>query len=185
MLSLNPKRGSVRNESDATGPDTVPFNIRILTRRPVRQVLTWLLALVLPLQGMAVGVLTVMGPAHMHKQADVPMVLTDFRRWKPAPVRETGVFALLGHSHGSASPQRHYHPFEDASVVRADGDGLVVGSDVDEGLGASASVASVLALIRVIVAWGPSQGSSAPASRPFWTSVTGFTEPLDRPPKLG
>ena len=159
---------------------------KTLTRRSVHHLLAWVLALVLPLQGMAVGVFTVMGPAHIHEPADASWVLTDFRRWKPSPVRETEVFAFLGHSHRAASPQRHYHAYDDRSVVRTGDDGPLNSPDADEGPSASALLASVLALLPTFTGWGsPQERVSALAWRALWTPLTGFSEPLDRPPKLG
>ena len=75
---------------------------KILISRSVHHLLAWLLALVLPLQGMAVGVFTAMGPAHIHEPADAHWVLTDFRRWKPSPVSE-GVIEPLSRV-GAKSP---------------------------------------------------------------------------------
>lgn len=129
------------------------------------------------------GVFTALGPAHFHKQSETALVLTDFRRWSPSPAREPRLFAFLGHSHGSVSLQRHYHSFDDASVVNMDLDSTASGSSVDEGLSASALLASFWAMSPGVVPWGPVQTSNALASRPFWTSTTVVVEPLDRPPK--
>lgn len=151
----------------------------------LRHVLTWLLALVLPMQGMAVGVFTVMGPAHIHKLPDAEPVLTDFRRWKPSPVRHAELFAFLGHSHGSVALKRHYHAYDDRSVVRTGEDGPLSGADADDGPSASATLASVLALMPAVTRWVPPEVSGPLASRARWALLTGFIEPLDRPPKAG
>lgn len=163
----------------------MPFNIRAFSRRPLRLVLMWLLAWVLPLQGTAVGMFIVSGPAHIHQAADSSLVLTDFRRWKSVPVREPGFFAFSGHFHGSALTRRHHHAHDDISVVRTDEDSVSRSADVEEGLNASASLASVLALMPVVVAWAPSVLDNSLGWRPLWRSLTGFTKPVDRPPKLG
>ena len=154
------------------------------SRRSIRCLVMWLLAVVLPLQGTAVGVFAVMGPAHIHKQTDAPLVLTDFRRWRPSPVRETHVFTFSGHVHGSASLQRHFHAYDDASVVRTGDDGPLNSLDADEGSTSGTSLASVLAMIPAVTAWAPLKGPSSLAERSHWTLRTGFIEPLDRPPKL-
>jgi len=145
----------------------------------------WLLAWVLTLQGTAVGVFTALGPAHTHQAADSSLVLTDFRRWRPAPVRKVGFFASLGHFHGSAMVQRHHHSHDDNSVVRTGEDSVSRSVDVEEGLNAGASLASVLALMPVVVAWIPSALDNSLGWHLLWTPVTGFVERLDRPPKFG
>lgn len=163
----------------------MPFNVRAFSRRPLRLVLMWLLAWVLPLQGTAVGVFTALGPAHTHQAADASLVLTDFRRWKSAPVREPGFFAFSGHFHGSAMAQRHHHAHDDTSVVRTGEDSVTRSAEVEDGLNASASLASVLALMPVVVAWAPSALGDSLGLPPLWRPLTGFARPLERPPKFG
>ena len=145
----------------------------------------WLLALVLPLQGSAVGVFAVMGPSHLHKPAEPALVLTDFRRWRPSPGLQTHVVSRLGHAHASAAPQRHFHDPLDGGVV---GSGDIDASgplDADEARGASLSPAAVLAMIPAAPVWAPRAGPDALAERPLWALRTSFTEPLDRPPRRG
>ena len=152
------------------------------TRRCTRILVLWLLATVLPLQGAAVGVFAAMGPAHIHLRADVaPRVLEDFRRWRPAPVPQAHVFTSLGHFHAIGAPQRHYHGFDDASVVRTGDDGPLSSPDADEAT--SASLASVLALLPTPMAWAPPTAPDARATRPRWQPQTGFIALLERPPK--
>lgn len=154
-----------------------------INRRFTRLALMWLLAVVLPLQGMAVGVFTALGPSHIHKAAQSVLILEDVRRWKPSPVRESKLPALFGHSHESASAQRHYHAFDDGSVVNLGADSTANGSSVDDGLSTGTLLASFWVLNSEAVAWQPLQASNALASRPFWTSMSVFVEPHDRPPK--
>lgn len=151
----------------------------------VRRVLIWLLALLLPMQAMAAGVFTVMGPAHFHKPSDAPLVLTDFRRWHVTPLRQPPVFTFSGHSHGAAAQQRHHHASRDASVVRSGQDGPMNRPEVDEGTSAAASLASVLAMILAWLAWEPSRSVGPLASHAGWALLTGFDAPLDRPPMRG
>ena len=180
---VNPKQQPRRSATDATALRTVAINASSFGRRSTRLVLLWLLAVVLPLQGMAVVVFSALGPAHFHKQTQAAIVLTDFRRSTPSAVREANLFAFLGHSHGPATVQRHYHAFDDASVVALDADAAGNSSSVDEGLSAGTLLAAFWALRPDIVSWGPSQASNALASRPFWASMTVVVEPLERPPK--
>ena len=143
-----------------------------------RTIVLWLLALVLPLQGAAVGVFTAMGPAHVHRIAEAaPLVLTDFRRWKPTPVAQAHVFAALGHFHAGAASQRHYHDVDDESVVRIEANA----PDADEAL--SAAAVSVLALIPAVMAWVAPQAVASLDAGPLWAPRTGFTGRLERPPR--
>ena len=149
-----------------------------LTVRLTRIVVLWLLALVLPLQGAAVGVFTAIGPAHVHRAAEAPpLVLTDFRRWKPTPLAQAHVFAALGHFHAGTVSQRHYHGVDDGSVVRTDANA----PDADEAL--SAAAVSVLALIPAAMMWAAPHAAAPLDAGPLWALRTGFIGPLDRPPR--
>jgi hypothetical protein len=143
--------------------------------RAMRVIVTWLLALVLPVQGTAVGIFAVIGPAHVHTTTQSPVVLEDFRRWRPAPAVQTHVFADWGHFHAGAAPQRHHHDVHDGSVVRTDVD------DADEAL--DANVPAALALIPSVATYAPPRATGATAARPLWAMQTSFVEPLDRPPR--
>ena len=143
-----------------------------------------LLAIVLPLHGVAVSVFTVMGPAHVHNAAPAaPLVLEDFRRWKSAPVVQAHVLAGLGHFHARATPQRHHHAIDDGTVQRTGGDGPLDGADADGAL--TPAVVPVLALIPTVAIWAASNGTATAAARAPWSVLTGFTQPLDRPPQRG
>lgn len=180
---LHPKPGWRRIATNAIALRAVAFTISFVRTRSTRLALTWLLAVVIPLQGMVVGVLTALGPAHFHKQAKAALVLTDFRRWTPSPIREPKLSGFSGHSHASASVQRHYHAFDNAGVVHTDVGLTENASGVDEGLSASTVLASFLALSPGVVSWNPFQAQGTLASRPFWAPMTVVVEPLDRPPK--
>ena len=165
----------------------MPNAFTLLSRRLTRTLVMALLAIVLPVQGAAAGVFSAIGPAHLHQSVRAApaaaLVLEDFRRWKPAPVVQTHVFTALGHVHAGASPQRHHHAVDDASVVRTGGDGPLDGPDADGAL--SASAVSVLALIPGAAVWTAAEATADPATRPSWTWLTGFTQPLERPPQQG
>ena len=158
---------------------------RTLIHARLRPVLVWLLALLLPMQAMAAGVFTVMGPAHFHKPSQAPLVLNDFRRWHPSPLPQPAAFAFSGHSHGAATQQRHHHARGDASVVRSGQDGPMNSLDADEGPSAAASLASVLAILLEWPAWKPCPSVAPLASHAGWALLTGFDRPPDRPPMRG
>lgn len=145
-----------------------------------------MLALIVMLQGAAVAVFIVLGPSHLHKTEAPPLVLVDFRRWKPSPPAPTqgALFAVLahGHSHGTLQTQRHYHAVDDSSVVRTGGDVLTAASDLDD-LSASACLAAVLALLPEEVSWLPSHTHEALATGLLRAWLTVFTVPLERPPR--
>ena len=156
----------------------MPFAPARFTSRLTRSVVLWLLAVVLPVQGAAVGVFTALGPAHVHRAPDAPLVLHDVRRWKPAVATPTHVFAGWGHFHAGTAPQRHHHAIDDGSVVRSAADT----PDADEAL--SASALSVLALIPAVPAWAPPRATASLDAHPLWAPQTGFIRLLDRPPRL-
>lgn len=158
---------------------------RPLSRRSLRLVLMWLLALVLPLQGTAVGVFTVMGPLHIHQPADDSVVLTDFRRWRPSAKSPNQLLAAVGHFHGAESPQRHRHEFDAPGAERVGDDISLNSPDADEGLSANASLASVLALLPANGVWVAPKSAVVLPWRPSWIPRTGFTVPPDQPPRQG
>ena len=154
----------------------------------------WLVAVVLPLQGAAVGVFSAMGPAHIHQRAEAPLVLEDVRRWRPPPVASAPAYTTAlawvghaghaGHLHPDAAPQRHHHAADDGSMVRTGANSPLDSADADEALGASAlSALSVLALIPAVPAWADATAPTDAASRPHWALRTGFVDFPDRPPK--
>ena len=160
------------------------LTVSSFSRRSTRLALVALLAAVLVLQGMAVGVFTTLGPAHFHKKStESVLVLEDVRRWTPSRVREPSPFALLGHSHGAASAQRHHHASDDGSVVNLDVDSAANGASLDEALSASTLLTSFWAIDSGGVRWGPTSVSTASVARPSWAAISVVVEPLDRPPK--
>ena len=157
------------------------FHTRILLSKTLRQVLMSLFVVVLMVQGTAVGIFAVMGPAHVHKASTEP-ILEDFRRWKPPPeFREAaGPFAFHWHTHGSVLTQRHYHAFGDLSVIRTGDDG----SDVDDGLSGTTAPAIVLAPLPNGLVWMPVPLEQMRASGRSWAFVTGFSNRIERPPQV-
>ncbi len=138
----------------------------------------WLLALVLPLQGAALGVFAAKGPAHLHRAAAAtPLVLEDLRRWKPTIAVTPRVAAPFGHVHAGNVARRHHHARNDGSVISAADET----ADADEALGASAP--SVLALIPVACAWGSPERVAAARAPSSGALQTRCVSPLDRPPR--
>ena len=138
----------------------------------------WLLTLVLPFQGAALGVFAAEGPAHLHRATSArPLVLNDVRRWKIAPAIEPLSFAPLTHGHAGGSPQRHHHARSDASVVAANDDV----PDTDEAVGASG--VSLLALIPELAVGGVAERVAAARIAAPVVLRTRSVAPLDRPPQ--
>lgn len=140
-----------------------------------------LIAIVLPLQGAALGVFNVLGPNHLHQPVTAAaLVLEDVRRWRPSTAAPPPhVFAALGHFHAAAKPQqRHYHPADDASVERTRD-----GQDADDAVNAGAALVVVLALIPAGVVWAAPIPPEPRATRSLWSVRTGFVDLPERPPK--
>lgn len=155
--------------------------------RHLRLLVVWLLALVVPLQGLAVCLLQVRGPGHAHVQATEDTLLgADFRRnlgrrMTVDPVRRVLLEAAHGHPHFEA--RFHYHAMDDASVRYVDGDGFG-GALGDDGGAAGDGLAWFVPLPASGVRWSdPGQGA-LPDAGPRWTPTGAFRPRLDRPPSL-
>lgn len=149
-----------------------------LKTRVTRLLVLWLLALVLPLQGAALGVFAAKGPAHLHRAAAAPvLVLEDTRRWKPVTAMPGHANVQFVHLHNSAAKQRHLHARDDGSVMGS-ADATV---DTDEALGTSAL--SVLALIPELGAWRSPERVCAAGAAVAQAMQTRCVAPLDRPPR--
>ena len=145
-----------------------------------RRVVVLLLVCLVMTQGMAVGVLTTLGPAHMHKPASRIVVLDDFRR-APSGVadRELHVLTAFGHFHSDGGSERHYHARSDGSVMLAD-----AGSPLtDDNDGAISSAIALVALFPAAPSWPAPEDSVAPTGPVGWASITDDPEPLYRPPQ--
>ena len=86
--------------------------------RTRRQRIVSLLACLVVCQSVLVSVLSTLGPSHRHDTSPRFIVLEDVRRAAAgSAVRPSRVSTALGHFHGAADSQRHYHPRTDGSVV--------------------------------------------------------------------
>jgi hypothetical protein len=149
--------------------------------RLAKCLISWLLAALLPLQGMAAGALGARGPLHMHRAEARLLVLEDFRRapTMPAPMHSAIAF---GHVHGDGAALRHFHRFDDATVVARDDGGLGhAGGSTSAALDHATSAPA--ALLPAALAWAASVAMQAPASRLAWPSLTFEPEPFERPPR--
>lgn len=157
----------------------------------MRVALMCLVATMVCLQGMAIGVFTALGPAHVHRATDSVQVLEDVRRWRPGTEhRATGstLFGQLhGHSHhdahGAAGMLRHYHATGDATVVKVANDPGLDAAGIDDGIGASMLLAACWAPSTATPAWQAACTADAPVPGPGWVPMGIVVEPLDRPPK--
>jgi hypothetical protein len=149
----------------------------------IRRWVLWLLVAVVPVQANAVGIFTVLGPAHSHQPAQVKRELVDFRRWSPKPRPDNHVMASVGHFHSSSTPERHYHDPSDATVVFSGDDVASTLFDADGGLNAGASLASVIGVLSAVGVWSTPPMGTAKPWRPAWSPHTDIPDPLERPPK--
>lgn len=160
----------------------MPFAPRHAKRTPLRLMLIWLLAFVLPVQGMSVGVAAARGPAHLHRSIDATLVLTDFRRMPThAQAPSPALKSWFDHAHAGATPQRHHHARGDASVVRTADDSASVA--IEEGASAASSVAAFLALLPALPAWHAQAGTQGLTALPPAPSSTRYPARLERPPR--
>ncbi|MEO8525652.1 MAG: hypothetical protein ABI460_13090 [Caldimonas sp.] len=141
-----------------------------------------LLACLVPLHGLAAGMIAAIGPAHSHK-AMASIVLEDFRR-APAQITvlPTHVATAFGHFHAAGSSQRHHHARGDASVVLADGEALQSSGDGDD-LGISPTLAMFVALLPSGIAWSPATLDAVAASHAPWVPETHHPALPERPPR--
>ena len=142
-----------------------------------------LLACLVPLQGLAAGMIAAAGPAHTHKQMATTLVLEDFRR-APASVSTppTHVATAFGHFHGADTALRHHHPRGDASVVPADGATLQAAGD-GEDASISPSLAVFVALLPSAMAPLPAAPDAAAAAHAPWAPQTHCPALPERPPR--
>lgn len=159
-----------------------------LTRHRLRRLVLWLLACVLPLQGMTAAAFTMLGPAHTHVAAPAPIRLVDFRRQVHGSAQDghahTHVATALGHVHASPEAQRHWHAQGDPSqLVEPDDAAALQRLNSDDGRSLSASLATVLAWVPADVAWPTGTVSAQRASSALWAPSHGAVERLERPPR--
>ena len=153
--------------------------------------MTCLLAALVPLQGLAAGMIAAVGPAHTLKSvatAQTPLatalLLGDFRR---APVHieapSTHVATAFGHFHATQGPLRHHHACGDVSVVLADGNALQSNGD-GEDLSISPTLALFVALIPSAMAPLPAAPDATTASHAPWAPQTHHPALPEHPPRV-
>jgi len=148
-----------------------------------RRLVACLLACLVPLQGLAAGMIAAVGPAHTHKSMGTTLVLEDFRR-APASVSTlpTHVATSFGHFHNADTPLRHHHARGDGSVVLADGAALQAAGDGDDA-GISPSLAVFVALLPSAMASLTVAPDAAAAAHAPWTPQTHCPALPERPPR--
>ncbi len=146
--------------------------------------LLWVLACLIPLQGMAASVLATLGPAHVHRAANLaPPELEDFRRAPLHPaLRLTHVDSMFGHFHSDAAPLRHHHAGRDATVVLVGDDAAQQVAGADES-NLSPALGALVTMIPSVVAWLAPAPTSVRACGDAWASLTNDPEPFERPPR--
>ena len=156
-----------------------PFAFSPYTRRLV----ACLLACLVPLQGLAAGMIAAVGPAHTHKPMATTLVLEDFRR-APASVSTlpTHVATIFGHFHAPATPLRHHHARGDASVILADGAALQSAGDSDDA-SIGPSLAVFVALLPSAITPLPAAPAAAMAAHAPWAPQTHCPALPERPPR--
>ena len=148
-----------------------------------RRLVVCLLACLMPLQGLAAGMIAAVGPAHTHKPMAATLVLEDFRR-APASVSTlpTHVATALGHFHDADTPRRHHHAHGDASIVFADGMALQAAGDNDDA-GISPALAVFVALLPSAMTLLPAARDGAAAAHAPWAPQTHCPALPERPPR--
>ena len=151
-----------------------------------------LLAALVPLQGLAAGMIAAMGPAHTHKAVTArqtivatALALEDFRR-APTSVaaKPTHVATAFGHFHATQAPLRHHHARGDDSVVLADGAALQSNGGGEE-LSISPTLALFVARLPSAMASLPAAPVAAAASHAPWAPQTHCPALPERPPRVG
>ena len=150
---------------------------------PARWLVVWLVACLLPVQGMTSGLLAVLGPQHLHRAGHEARVLDDFRRMPvDALARRTQAAGGMTRMHSHDGWQRHHHRHDDASVVKAGGMADTVAGDADDA-GFSPALGAFVALLGAAHAWLPPASAEAFVSGPGWPLLTHLPSPLERPPR--
>jgi hypothetical protein len=153
-------------------------------RNPMaKHLVAWLLIALLPLQGMAACALATRGPLHTHRVELQLLVLEDVRR---APVAASAspvhIATAFGHFHAAGTPLRHYHRFDDTTVMAADDGGLgqagnAGNSALDHGAGA------IDGLLPTSPGWVSQAAAQTRAFHVAWAWLTFEPEPFERPPR--
>ena len=156
---------------------------RTFSRRPAHAfAVACAMALLLLLQGAAVGMLRAAGPAHRHATADATLVLDDVRRGPAIPIA-----TLQPHGHDHAGVARHHHARSDASVVRVDGEWRVAEGGGDGDGAGSVGTASMAFLALPSSGLAVTRAVARTALRPAagWSLQTHVPDHPERPPRAG
>ena len=151
--------------------------------RTARRWVSLILVAILPLQGLSAFALNARGPLHTHAASSEALVLEDFRR-APAPVstRPVHIATAIGHFHSAGAPRRHYHRFDDASVVAIDDGGIGQSGDAgDLSAGHAANALDAMPVVGLV--WTAESGTPVRATHVAWTCLTFEPEPFERPPR--
>ncbi len=151
-----------------------------------RRVTIWLLALILPLQGLSATLVQAHGPAHRHVQTSPGLVLTDFRRdlgarTEVSPVEQAVVDVFHGHSH--AGTKFHYHALDDTTVVYVDGQGFAGSSGHDDGAATEGGLAFFPLPVTGQATVMAGHATHCLASGSLWAPTSVISTPLERPPQ--
>ncbi|MEP7058883.1 MAG: hypothetical protein ABI809_14040 [Caldimonas sp.] len=161
----------------------MPRSSTLSSRSGHQRFVAWLLACLIPLQGIAAGVIGAAGPLHVHRAtAASELVLTDFRR---ASAQSTApsivhVASAFGHFHAGGKPLRHPHSRADRSVVAAPGEAQAGAADEST---LSPTLLVLVAPIPHVPVWAATTQREAFVARPSWRSLTHDPEPFERPPR--
>ncbi len=147
----------------------------------LRSLGVWLLAGLISLQGLTAGIVTTLGPAHLHAAAPGTIILVDVRRSRLAFIESQAHAPAISHSHGADGIERHHHRHDDVSVVAIDGSGAERAGDGEE-LAVSPTLAAFVALLAGAVAVTAAAENDVPAA-PGWPSLTHEPYPLEHPPR--
>jgi hypothetical protein len=146
----------------------------------LHRALVWLLALLLPMQGVTAAALMAMGPLHVHKHVEsAPAHAHARQRASALEPRTAHILAAFGHVHASAAAERHHHPHADASVVHA---AEHAGPDRDDNR-VSPSLASFVALVSQNAEPLPAGGAQPLVEPPAWFALTRYPKGIERPPR--
>lgn len=145
------------------------------------QLVVWAMVALVPMQAVAAGMLTALGPAHTHRAMRAIVVLDDVRRVSVHPVAlPEHVATAFGHFH-AGTPQRHQHAVGDPSVVVLDDASQAAVNAAD--MSAGAALAAGVGLLPAGLAWlGPASGA-VHAACAAWSPQTHDPQPLERPPR--
>ena len=147
-----------------------------------RQVLLWLLACLIALQGLSVNYLVAKGSAHIHRDTSSTHVFEDVRRvgpssFAPQPLSE----GWFGHHHERTL--RHHHAASDASVVFVDADRIADVAAEDSGVALDIAVTAFVAVMMLVSIWAPRSLSHRCASYATWQPSFVTARLVERPPQ--